>query len=451
MLRPLHSRLLAPGSRPRSNQSISNRHRPFLCRIEPAKSVGRMSRPVILVSLDWIRPGDPRTGLGTASIASALKSVGIDCLVVSDAVNREGFDLASFEQKIQRGIDDMGATTLVGVGAYVWAENEVKHLLSKLRRRVEVAVGGPQVSYTGAGELEEFYPGVEYFVRGHGEAAMTSLGLGTAENGSYGIHIAGREDLCHRADFSLADLPSPHLDGTLPIGSFVRWETQRGCPYGCSFCQHKEAGRSLKHHCFSMDRLVEEVRRFRVAGVKRIAVLDPIFNTQRGRAVDLLRMIQDNGLSAALSLQCRFELVDDAFLEACEGLDVTLEFGLQTTNSEEGKAVGRRNNVDKAEEVIRKLHDREISFEVSLIYGLPLQTLESFEESVRWCLERDIPRVRAWPLMLLRGTPLYQQREKWSYVESATERIPHVIASNSFSREEFVRMTEIATSLNSNS
>ena len=50
--------------------------------------------------------------------------------------------------------------------------------------------------------------------------------------------------------------------------------------------------------------------------------------------------------------------------------------------------------------------------QVITIYGLPNQTLGTFEASVEWCLRRGVPRVRAWPLMLLRGTPLEAQRER---------------------------------------
>lgn len=406
-----------------------------------------MPRPVILVSLDWIRPGDPRTGLGTASIVSSLRDVGVDVRIVADAVNRPGFDADAFIESVVAAVDEVGADALVGIGGFVWCEPEVLRLLAALRGRAEIVLGGPQVSYAGRGALEPLYPGVRYFVRGHGEAALVALAMGDAQNGQLGLHVAGTDDRGERADIPLDQLPSPHLDGTLPIGRFVRWETQRGCPFKCSFCQHREPGSRLVRRELGADRLHAEIRAFRDAGVQRIAVLDPIFHTKPSRAIALLAEMRRVGLSATLSLQCRFELVDDAFLEALEGLDVQLEFGLQTIHEDEGRAVGRVNHMRKVADVIGHLHSRGIPFDVSLIYGLPMQTLDRFRASVRWCLDHGVPRIRAWPLMLLRGTPLHAERDTWRFVESEGDRIPIVVESASFSRHEHAEMARIAASL----
>ena len=55
--------------------------------------------------------------------------------------------------------------------------------------------------------------------------------------------------------------------------------------------------------------------------------------------------------------------------------------------------------MDKVASVIANLNDRRVPYEVSLIYGLPGKP--SIRASEGWCLETGVPRVRAWPLMLL--------------------------------------------------
>lgn len=154
------------------------------------------------------------------------------------------------------------------------------------------------------------------------------------------------------------------------------------------------------------------------------------------------------------------------YLDLCEKLNqkahVQLEFGLQTTHSKEWSAINRPNNMKKADEMIQELKKRGLDYEVSIIYGLPNQTLSSFRETVNWCLERQVPTLKAWPLMLLRGTPLEAEKEKYGFEESEeeeglpegttgfaqTERIvksmPHVVKSNTFSRKEFQEMAKIA-------
>lgn len=279
---------------------------------------------------------------------------------------------------------------------------------------------------------------------------MVRLMEGLAVNGQDGLHVAGMNDRGHRADIPLTHLASPHLDGTLPPGSFVRWETQRGCPFKCSFCQHREAGARLTRREFGDTRIDAELCAFASAQTQRIAVLDPIFHANRARATRLLRRAQEVGLRAHLSLQCRFELLTDDFVEAAAALDTTLEFGLQTIHDAEGRAVDRRQNMERVARWVDELHHRGIAFEVSLIYGLPEQTLESFVRSVEWCLGRGIARVRAWPLMLLRGTPLHAQRERWGLVESTGDRIPIVVESDTFSRHDQQEMAVIAAWLDDN-
>jgi radical SAM superfamily enzyme YgiQ (UPF0313 family) len=242
---------------------------------------------------------------------------------------------------------------------------------------------------------------------------------------------------------SLEELPSPYLSGVLAPGREVRWETKRGCPYRCSFCQHRDPNRRHQLRLLGEDRLDRELALFAAAGVERISILDPIFHLKPEQAHRILRRARELGVTARFSLQCRLEALKPAFLDAIEGLDVTLEFGLQTVHRGESDAVQRRNHMDKAEEALQELKRRGIDFEISLIYGLPLQTLESFRGSLQWCLERRVPRVLAWPLMLLKGTPIYAEKERWGFEES-DEAIPVVVASRTFSRSDHAAMQALA-------
>ena len=159
--------------------------------------------------------------------------------------------------------------------------------------------------------------------------------------------------------------------------------------------------------------------------------------------VDELRQA---GPDASLSLQCRFEMVDKAFLDAAGQAGATLKFGLQIVHPDEARAVGRPNCLEKVTSVMADLNGRVIPYEVSLIYGLPMQTVDRFRASVDWLREGGAPKMRAWPLMLLHGTPTHHQRGRWGYVESE-DRIPVAIKSDSFSRDGHAEMARIAEGL----
>lgn len=165
-----------------------------------------------------------------------------------------------------------------------------------------------------------------------------------------------------------------------------------------------------------------------------------------------------------LSLQSRFEMVSPQYLVMCSklletGINVELEFGVQTINKEECKVIQRANNVKKIIQVSQDLIAREIPFETSLIYGLPLQTISSFRFGLDWLLEFVKPSiaVHAWPLMLLKGTPLFEVKDKFGLVERVLNEdleevdekriysgIPHVVKSSTFDEKEWNEMKQLA-------
>ena len=406
------------------------------------------TRPVLMVSIDWIRDHDERRNLGAASIVAELRANKVPVEWLDRAVNDPAFDQEELLESILSALERMGPDTLVGIGCYVWNEPVVQWLLGKLAGgpRPSVVLGGPQISFVDKDELCQLYQGVDWFVRGYGEPAMVAIATGCAENGKLGVLKAGGPDSGRRFDGSLDSLASPWLGGVLEPTRSVRWETQRGCPFRCSFCQHREPNRRHRARELGGERVVDELAYFQSSGVERVSVLDPIFHLDAERTVALLEGASEGPW---LALQCRFEMVNERLVEAFSATPVTLEFGLQTTNHAEGKAVGRINKMDKAETTLQQLLVRGVDLEVSLIFGLPEQTLESFKRSVQWCLERGVPRVYAWPLMLLRGTPLQAQRDRYGFTESPGA-IPEVVASHAHSERENQEMRAIAQWLREN-
>jgi len=406
---------------------------------------------MIVIDLYWLRGKDPRTPLGHASLVAALRHAdGVDVHAQSLPVNEPNLDVRSAAETI---LDRVGGFSLketaLAIGAYIWNEPLINPLLAELRRRgfgEAIVLGGPQVTFSGPG-LEARYPDVDVFIRGYAEQALVSW----CKDPSVpvrGVHVAGTPDREELAVCHLAALPSPFLEGVIdPLDnpSFQRWETQRGCPFRCFFCQHRDAARIACVQSYPLDRLLAEVDLFVASGVASIAVLDPIFLASP-HAATLLRRFRDQGFRGRLSVQGHFAFVTEAILDACEGLDVVFEFGLQTTDQQVGRVINRPNDLEKADRWIVELRRRGIRFMISLIYGLPTQTLESFRASVAWCRERGVEIVKAFPLMLLRGTQLDRDRARWGLIES-DDRFPVVVQSDSFTRAEWEQMKRIANAL----
>lgn len=409
-----------------------------------------MARTLNLVDLYWTRDKDPRVPLGHASLLSSLGQVpGVNVRSIAAPVNPAAIDPRELAERVHAAAAGPPEEMDVAVGTYVWAEELVRELLSRLRRRGfrgRIILGGPQISYAGPG-LEALYPEADAFVRGYGEEALARISRTSGRPPVPGVHYAGEDDRCEQATVDLEAIPSPWLTGLVPIDreQFIRWETQRGCPFRCAFCQHREPGARLKRRRLARSRVFDEIALFCRHHVREIAVLDPIFNAGAW-GTEVLRSFADSGFRGRLSLQCRAELVTSEFLDAAQMLDTRLEFGLQTIHPKEAAAVDRLNDMEKVDRALAEVRQRAIRHEVSLIFGLPEQTVDSFLASVRWCLERRVPVIKAFPLMLLRGTPLERARHRWGLRERGRS-MPIVVAANSFDERDWARMACVAEAL----
>jgi len=160
----------------------------------------------------------------------------------------------------------------------------------------------------------------------------------------------------------------------------------------------------------------------------------------------ILKAFKEQNFRGHISLQCRAELVTDEFLELARCLNVTLEYGLQTIHEDEGVAIKRINNIMKVESALRITRLLGIKHEVSVIFGLPNQTLQSFRQTVEWCLNREVQVIKAFPLMLLKGTELAQCANYWKLEESDTP-IPWVKSSETFTKQDWRKMNAISSAL----
>jgi radical SAM superfamily enzyme YgiQ (UPF0313 family) len=412
-----------------------------------------MSRRIILVDLCWTRDKDPRIPLGHASILAALRARGdLDVRPLVFAVNAGVLDPDAVSEAILDEARGVSAHDVdVAIGAYVWGEDLLGAIVSRTRAagfRGRIILGGPQISYSDASAgLERLYPGVDAFIRGYAENALAVIASTHAAQRVAGVHWANTPDAAEQATVELEALPSPWLTSTITLERqrFIRWETQRGCPFRCSFCQHREAGVQLRRRSLSLSRVDAEIDLFCRAGVEDIAVLDPVFNASP-HATGVLQRFVGHGFRGRLSLQCRAESVNEDFLDAAAALETRLEFGLQTIHEVEGRAIKRRNHLERVDAALAAVRRRAIAHEVSLIFGLPAQTLASFEASVEWCLTREVPVVKAFPLMLLRGTELDRDRDRWSLADSGPP-MSMVTRSSSFSEADWLQMARLAEAL----
>lgn len=225
-----------------------------------AKCSSTRMRNLILISLDWTRPKDPPLSLGHASILSNLRHHHINVREHSWAVNDPNFSPHHVSNFIMKNLKD--SHTDVALGTFVWNEKSIQTILNDLKKHQfpgRIILGGPQISYVKKG-LEEFYPQADVFIRGYAENPLAELMKSDMDSlpSIKGVHYARQFDLGLSASAELDDLPSPFLTGLIKPQRFIRWETQRGCPFRCAFCQHRESDTFIKRRQFPLSRILQE-------------------------------------------------------------------------------------------------------------------------------------------------------------------------------------------------
>ncbi|MCS7074640.1 MAG: radical SAM protein, partial [Bacteroidia bacterium] len=343
---------------------------------------------------------------------------------------------------------DLSKYQYIAISAYIWNEFVTNRLIQYIRRNFfsgKLILGGYQISYADKNNLENLYPLVDYFVVSYGENPMLRI-LRNDLPPPHSNVIQERPD-CTK-------LPSPYLTNefAVPVGTpMIRLETKRNCPYRCTFCAHKDEidNRPLE---FSLERIFAEIEFIRDKLVKKVNVLDPIFNVGK-QYFDILRHINYTKPQAIFSLHARFELISgelgDKFLELIAAGNYHLEFGLQTIDEKESELIERKNDILKIQKALEKLHSYNISYEVSLIYGLPTQTVDSFQRSIEFLQKRNCRIIKAFPLNLLRGTKLHAERELYQMKEESIGKfqIPIVTSSISFTKQDWLQMQALANQL----
>lgn len=176
---------------------------------------------------------------------------------------------------VDEAVARLRGADLVGFSAYVWNVRVSLAIAARLkadRPETVVVFGGPQVPDRPERFLRE-HPYVDVACHGEGEATFTRLldaaGARAWDEVPGCSHRDGDRVVTHPRLPRIAQLdeiPSPFLTGEFdallarhPGSDWVAiWETNRGCPFSCSFCDWGSATAS-KVYRFGMDRLMAEL------------------------------------------------------------------------------------------------------------------------------------------------------------------------------------------------
>ena len=270
-----------------------------------------------------------------------------------------------------------------------------------------ILLGGPHVPGDAASLLQA-HPWVDVVC--HGEGEVSFLKIVEAWPGRQWSDIPSisylQDGKCiNRPDESritdLDTVPSPYLAGVFePLLREGRgnqwlalWETNRGCPFTCSYCDWGAATRS-KLFFFGMERLKREVEWFADQRIEFVFCCDSNFG-MFPRDLHIVSTVADvkkvSGFPRALSVQNtknsdRSYEIQKALSDA--GLSKGVNLAMQSMHLETLKLIGRRNIHPEMFKDLQQRYAKDgIETFTDIIIGLPGETYASFAEGVNRIIE----------------------------------------------------------------
>lgn len=314
---------------------------------------------------------------------------------------------------IESAMEKLLKTDIVFFSIYTWnikLSLEIAKRIKINKPGILIVFGGPQVPNKNTEEFLRKYPFIDLVCHGEGEKAF----LGILENyvnktwkkiPSISYIDTDKKFIkthtCKRIS-ELDDIPSPYLSGVFekliyanPDEEWIGlWETNRGCPFSCSYCVWGSATQN-KLYAYSLERLCSEIDWFSQNKIQFIFCCDANFGILK-RDIDIVKYFAKNkgkyGYPKSLSVQntknSTVRLLNIYKIMGNAGMSKGIDLALQSINMETLKSIKRENiSIETFQELQKKLNEEGIETFTDIILGLPDETYDSFLNGISYVIE----------------------------------------------------------------
>ena len=327
----------------------------------------------------------------------------------------DNYEFMPFHYRIDRADTILAAYDAPHVAAFslsMWNEQLNLAVAAEVKSRWPeclVVFGGPQVPHEPTSYMQQ-HAFIDIAVRGEGEETFGDIlcrhlesrdfsgipGVSFREEGSGAIVCAGDDRPFQR---SLDDYPSPYLEGlydeliaaqgeNLEFQAII--ETNRGCPFKCTFCFWGRGGLSRKYRYHSMDRVFAEIDWCGRNGIQYVFNADSNFGMHK-RDQEIAEFIVETKHKYGAPDKfrtCFGKNTDDKIFrigslfaehDLCKG--VTL--ARQSNDEDTLKAIKRGNiKMSSFSNLQRRFTAAGVPLYAELILGLPGETVATWERGV---------------------------------------------------------------------
>jgi|LakMenE18May11ns_1017448.scaffolds.fasta_scaffold9903819_2 putative methyltransferase len=340
---------------------------------------------------------------------------------------------------------------------HVFLTSQIKEIKSQLKSTFKIIAGGPSIDVNNNKDFFEQYPNIDYAVYGAGEQAFADIvDHLVTENPLIAFNTSNCAWKNTKTGKSIvADYKFVKMIETSPFTHNVElfelmvadakekncllwlpYTLTRGCPYSCTFCDWNSGfGNKVSRR---KNTYQQEIDLFQRLGVTNIYLSDANVG-QYDEDVEMVEYFAQKNLqeNAGFHIGGNFsKLKKDNNLKIFHTMangkliNKTFNFSIQDTNAQvlsniDRPDVGWDVHVSMANEL--REHHKELVVKAQLIYGLPGQTVASWQQTLQQVAQENILPIvfvneplPASPAML---DPEYQRKFQFEYVLS--QRIIH--------------------------
>jgi len=387
--------------------------------------------------------------------------------------------------KVSDAVNHLKDSDIAAFSVYVWNHNlslAIAKELKKVNPDCLIVFGGCHVPDKNTDKYLQKYDFIDIATIGEGERVFSEI-LENFPTKSWDLvpSITYRDSegnmitkpQCERIK-DMNEIPSPFLEGYFddliknhPEERWIGlWETNRGCPFSCTYCDWG-VGFKKKVQKYSLeDRLFLEVDWFSKNKIEFIFCCDGNFGIYKDRDYAIAERFANNkkkyGYPHALSVQNTKNKSESSYqvqkLLATSGLSKGVLIAFESVHEPTLKAIKRHNiKLSHFYELQKRFTQDGIKTFSDLILGLPEETCESFTSGIISLIEMgQHNRIQFNNLSILPNTemadPEYLEKYEIDVVESdiinihgtlATEDVPEtqqmVIGTKSMNGDDWVR------------
>lgn len=315
---------------------------------------------------------------------------------------------------IKETAKSLADSDLIGFSTYVWNKNYNYAIAQEVKRLNPNAIlffGGPEIPITKK-DIFEKYPFMDFVIKSEGEITLKNFLIAMKNNIDLstipGLLINNNGGVIDTGDAGRIDdldqIPSPYLTGVfdkiIAETTDVEWnatlETNRGCPYACTFCDWGSLTYN-KVKKFNLERVFAELEWIGKNKCGFVSITDANFGmfVERDNLIaDKLLEVQEKygypyTFSVAWAKNQKAEVIDIVKkLIKSPKFNQGLTVSVQSMDLDVLENIKRKNlDQHKIEDIFSLCDKNNIPVYTEVILGLPGETLETWKEGF-WKLFR---------------------------------------------------------------